>query len=63
MSTRSSPGLDPVRPGQDAQAAGTAETAPEHSGNMARDSGFLVLDSVGKQFGLRAAVQPTSLTF
>lgn len=63
MSTRRSPGLDPVRPGRDVQAPGSAETVPDHSGNEAGGSSFLVLASVGKEFGLRTAVQPTSLSF
>jgi spermidine/putrescine transport system ATP-binding protein len=63
MSMRRSPSMNPVRRGSRVQTGDGAKPAPEHSVGDPGGSGFLVLDSVAKQFGSRTAVQPTTLTF
>lgn len=63
MSMRSSGGLNPVRPGPAGRAGASAEAGTLANRNDADDGGFLVLDSVAKEFGQRTAVQPTSLIF
>lgn len=63
MSMRRSPSMNPVRRGSRVQPGDSAKPTPEDGVGDPGDSGFLVLDSVAKQFGSRTAVQPTTLTF
>ena len=59
MSTRESPATNHA--GHDVSIE--AVSSPEPAGESASDSVFLVLDAVTKQFGSRAAVHPTTLSF
>ena len=63
MSTRETPGRNPVRPDGSGQAGDRPEPATGDGVGDPRDDGFLVLDAVAKEFGSRAAVQPTTLSF
>ena len=63
MSMRRSLSVNPVRRGRRVQAAGSAKPAAGDRAGDPGDGGFLVLDSVAKQFGSRTAVLPTTLTF
>src|SRR5258708_20396088 len=63
MSTRDSPGLNPVRHDGSVQAGDSLGLAAGDRASEARDERFLVLDAVAKEFGSRAAVQPTTLSF
>src|SRR5260370_42069618 len=63
MSTRESPGLNPVRHDGSVQAGDSPGPAAGGTAGDPRDDGFLGLDAVAKEFGSRAAVQPTTLSF
>src|SRR5258708_38584870 len=63
MSTRESPGLNPVRHDGSVHAGDSLGLAAGDRASEARDDRFLVLDAVAKEFGSRAAVQPTTLSF
>lgn len=63
MSTRESPGINPVRDDGRLQASHSPRLAAGDSASEDRDDAFLVLDAVAKEFGSRAAVQPTTLSF
>src|SRR5260221_7024616 len=61
MSTRESPRIKPASGG--VRAGDTPGPAPADSTGEPRDDSFLVLNAVAKEFGSRAAVQSTTLSF
>src|SRR6266704_3332503 len=63
MSARKSPGLNPASPDGSVQVGDGPRPADGDSASETAGDGFLVLDAVAKEFGSRAAVQPTTLTF
>jgi spermidine/putrescine transport system ATP-binding protein len=63
MSACESQGINSVHPGGNVRADDSPMLAGGGDGRDPRDDGFLVLDSVTKQFGARTAVQPTTLAF
>jgi spermidine/putrescine transport system ATP-binding protein len=63
MSTRESQGISSVHHGGNVRADDSPMLADSGDGRNPRHDGFLVLDSVTKQFGARTAVQPTTLSF